>query len=514
MNYSRARSTQRVRFEHGLGDCVHFAHQLPLYLRRGFDIEVCCRRNKAILFEAAGVRVVEDRRGAATVRWFEGEEPTEDLRHDNYWYWSKLARNLSLPPMPDLGNPRFLWDEYCDVALTIEDLIPTAVRRSIEAYLDGLPRPVVMLHSHGATDRSRKDIPPAVLREVYRELLAVSPGTIVLLDDDPDLPTTPHWRIRRVRDDYGPIDIPELAALLSRADLIIGVDSGPLHLGRYTATPAIGVWMGDGSPATWALPRARQANIVVGQRSRCWVGQARLPFNIVDCSRPEALAETVGRTTQRMLGGPRYIPRTAIGRDVLLQHLVRDRQDASDNSFGGFDDRDQGYDFLLREASSQFEHPFIVEAGAMCETDQAVDAGQSTLVLGLFAAGHGGALTSVDDDAGSVAFARAAVGALGDSVEVVHSNSVGWLTANCQAIDVLNLDACQAREPGGAVQALQEVQAAFASLHSSSLIVLDDACYLNGGFIGSGALAVPWLLERGWRVLFSGCQTILSPTKR
>jgi hypothetical protein len=57
---------------------------------------------------------------------------------------------------------------------------------------------------------------------------------------------------------------------------------------------------------------------------------------------------------------------------------------------------------------------------------------------------------------------------------------------------------------------LSEIQAAEERLHHASIVVFDDTCYANGGFIGSGALGVPWLLERGWCILHSGHQTILS----
>ena len=41
----------RIQFNHGLGDCTYFAHQLPLYKRRGYDITVACPADKRILFE-------------------------------------------------------------------------------------------------------------------------------------------------------------------------------------------------------------------------------------------------------------------------------------------------------------------------------------------------------------------------------------------------------------------------------------------------------------------------------
>ena len=48
-----------VHWDHGLGDTVHFAYMLPLWARRNHEIEIRCSGDKACLFQAAGVKVVE-----------------------------------------------------------------------------------------------------------------------------------------------------------------------------------------------------------------------------------------------------------------------------------------------------------------------------------------------------------------------------------------------------------------------------------------------------------------------
>ena len=40
--------------------------------------------------------------------------------------------------------------------------------------------------------------------------------------------------------------------------------------------------------------------------------------------------------------------------------------------------------------------------------------------------------------------------------------------------------------------------------------MFDDTPWQNGAFAGKGAKAVPWLLDQGWRVLYSGYQVILA----
>jgi hypothetical protein len=502
--------TVRVRFEHGLGDCVYFAHQLPLYLRRGFDIVVSCRPDKEVLFRAAGVPVAAAADGSAGVPWFEGETPTGDLRFDNYWKWSKLARNLSLAPMPDIGHPAGLWAEYCGVALDARPFIAEEARNWINRYASELPRPLILLHPHGETDSERKNIPPPLLRRICHELLAGTEATILLLDWESKAPPIPHWRVRHVQHDFGFLDTSQLIALLDRADLIIGVDSGPLHAARLTQTPAIGIWMRNGSPATWSLPRDMQANIVVGRESRRWTRHARLPFNILECEEPDLLPTVLGRAAGRMLAGSRYLPPHQLGRDILLQQFVRDWQGAPDNAFGGFNDRDRGFDELLRTAARRFDRPLIVETGCIRSEEDFKGAGFSTLILSMFAVGRGGELVSIDHEPAHCDLARRTVACLGEAVEVIEGDSVAWLAGNRRTIDILHLDSRDSDQAGCAEQGLCEIQAAEDRLHHGSIVAFDDTCYANGAFIGSGALGVPWLLQRGWRILHSGHQTILS----
>jgi hypothetical protein len=234
-----------------------------------------------------------------------------------------------------------------------------------------------------------------------------------------------------------------------------------------------------------------------------------LVFNIIECDQPDSLPAIVGRVAKRMLAGSRYLPASDLGRDVMLQQFVRDWQGAADNAFGGLNDRNRGFDKLLRTAAQRFRRPLIVETGCIrCEEDFR-GAGFSTLLFGLFAASHGGALISIDHDTGNCDFARRTVACLGESVEVIESDSIAWLAHNRRMIDVLYLDSQDSDQPGAAEHALREIEVAIDQLHDQSIVAFDDTCYANGRLIGSGALGAAWLLEHGWQILFSGHQTVL-----
>lgn len=70
--------------------------------------------------------------------------------------------------------------------------------------------------------------------------------------------------------DFGPCPLDLLLALMLEADLLIGVDSGPLHLSRFTDIPTVGVWMPGHYPATYTLPRPEQLNVVLADHTRQW----------------------------------------------------------------------------------------------------------------------------------------------------------------------------------------------------------------------------------------------------
>lgn len=64
--------------------------------------------------------------------------------------------------------------------------------------------------------------------------------------------------------------------------------------------------------------------------------------------------------------------------------------------------------------------------------------------------------------------------------------------------------------PGHADHALRELEAAMPKLHDQSLVLVDDTPWNAGAFVGKGARVVPWLTERGWKILYGGYQVLMS----
>ena len=109
--------------------------------------------------------------------------------------------------------------------------------------------PVAILHYQGNTSAERKNLTHDVASEICRSLQAGGLIPIILdwdsrtpLGDGVDVfcPGSSHplWG------GSGTGDAGTIAALIQRSQLMIGVDSGPLHVAGATTTPTIGVWTG------------------------------------------------------------------------------------------------------------------------------------------------------------------------------------------------------------------------------------------------------------------------------
>ncbi|BCZ84370.1 hypothetical protein PTKU64_80450 [Paraburkholderia terrae] len=499
-----------IQFTHGLGDCAWFALQLPLYVRRGYRFRLACSADKHIVFAGSGVELTADASGTLFVPWHEGLQPTAEADWNNAWRWNKGARNFSVSPMPDIGTPKDLWDEYRAERVNLLPHLPVASCRAAGDWLHALARPVVLVHTHGNTGPERKNLDAVQCRRLYFRLLEETDGTIVLLDWDNRVPRLAHWRVRHLADDWKNIDTSTLFALMAQSDLLIGVDSGPLHAARLVDMPAIGVWTRGGSPLTWSLPRPRQLNVVIARDRPVWAARARIAYHIVEINDGESGIDQLATLAGSMLAGPHFLKAPHAGADAQLQWFVRQRLRGGASPLGGYVDRHRSFDLLLSQLAERFVQPQVVETGCIRAEDDFAGAGFSTYVLGAYLHARGGHLVSVDVDPNHCAFARQWTCCFGDTVEVCTADSVAWLASSRERIDLLYLDSLDANDPHAGEHGLAEIEAAYPRLHGRSLVACDDTVYQANAFHGKGALVVPWLIERGWRVIYSGHQTVLS----
>lgn len=108
--------------------------------------------------------------------------------------------------------------------------------------------PVVAIHYQANTSSNRKDLPHWGIQELCGRLLGLGYVPMILdWDRRSPLPDgrsvfCPSVDEKNLWKGYGTGDAERLAALISRCSMMIGVDSGPLHVAGSTDTPTIGVW--------------------------------------------------------------------------------------------------------------------------------------------------------------------------------------------------------------------------------------------------------------------------------
>ncbi len=500
-----------VSFYHGLGDCANFARLIPLYLRRGHRIGVECTPDKSILFRAAGAEIVE--KAEHSHPWAHSpHEVHSGQGHD--WQGSKSGWNISEPPLPSIGEKAELWDEYCASEVRVLPHVPKDDIEVVKRWLADLPRPVVLLHTKGNSGQQQKSLPDAVAVGLYKELLDRFEGSFVLLDWDNRVPRLASWRVRHLADLGGPCPTERMFALMEEADLVVGVDSGPLHACGLTGTPSVGIWMPAHYAARFALPRKNQLNIVLAEPNRAWNRYRRIPWNLVEHPGDAYDAAKLAEWCASMLRPSRYLPADCRAADVQMQQWVLDWcRNKTGGSLSGHVDRSHSFDVLFRELRARFERPTIVETGTIRAEDDWPGAGFFTYLAGAYVFRSGGVLHSVDLDPANCRFAQTWCAPFGNSVHVHTGDSVAYLRGFGGPIDLLYLDSLDTYEPGHAEHAMRELEAAMPWLHEKSLIVFDDTPWHVCAFTGKGARAVPWLLQQGWNVLYAGYQVVLSRSK-
>ena len=245
----------QIKFDrHGLGDCVHFAHALQLYKRRGFEVTVQAEVNKRFVWDVAGVNVVHS--GNLPDHPYLYPARFDDLAQPDCEQ-NKVVFGLTHNVMPKLDvSAEALWEELCAVRLSAHPLIPCEAHTEAEAFIAGLPRPLVCLHSRGTNWHERKSLPTDVAFDVIVKLIERTGGSVIVLDFDQRAPMVGSERCKGIKPGWGHIGIDRLCALYERCDLMIGVDSGPFHVAAMTDIKSLGLFRSL-HPCRVCLPSSR-----------------------------------------------------------------------------------------------------------------------------------------------------------------------------------------------------------------------------------------------------------------
>jgi len=243
-----------IQFRHGLGAAVqlttvlrHLRHYHP-----DWNVSVAARAGQHSAFSGLCRRVFvlgeEDvpRAGYDQVHVLDWEEP--DTCYANWPSTSAercLATVFRLSPIPDL----------CVYAIEPDRQAFNRARPYLEDRCkagtnDNGRYPVVLIHYEGNTWQDLKNLPVGVARHICEEVIRRG-ATPVILDWGERTPLADGQRIYNPGGDdplwggTGTGDAAVLAALTELSVLMIGVNSGPLHVAGATSTPTIGVWTGQ-----------------------------------------------------------------------------------------------------------------------------------------------------------------------------------------------------------------------------------------------------------------------------
>ncbi len=496
-------------FDHGLGDVVQVLHLLELYRRRGFTINAHYEINKKAIWDLAGYKYIPVE-GAQYHGWkyHSGFNVPHDADtgHGNKIYGNLC--NTDETPLPPLGTPDEIWTELCDVRIPRHAAIPQDAVNFVNAFVEPLPRPLILLHSKGTNFQQSKSIPDTEVEKLYRILLDAMPGSIVLLDWDHRVPKLSHCRMRHIKDDIGHIDLYTTLALFDRADLLIGVDSGPYHLAALTDLPTLGVFHHH-YPACVALPRQQSVNLTRSSYRPQNIARRRR-WNLIEYPEHMPSAEHISVHALRMLEGCRYLPDgDNLARDIQLQQMVRDWSRQS-TGLSAYADRNNTLDWLLRRRKERFPNTCrIVETGCSRSSED-WSAGYSTYIFSVLADSISGvSLLSIDHNQSHLDTAKSVIGGWHGNVEFQCSDSIEALKRLTIQPDILFLDSWDSDAPGHAEHGLAEIIAAEPHLHNRSIIVYDDTVWERSSWKGKGAMGVPYLLSRGWRIVASGYQVVM-----
>lgn len=450
---------------HGLGDTANFVFLCKYYTERGHALAVQTDPTKRCLFEAAGCTLTN---APKTAHGYPHPPEADTAQPGTPWHGNKCAWNISRAPLPDVGGCAAVWDDLCRVEVRLDHLVTADVRARIDPLVD---RDTILFHPQGNTGPADKNLTHVQQRELLTELLDRTDARIVLLDWDNRVARLENRRIRHLAD-LGCWSTLELYHAIERAGLLIGVDSGVLHFTRLTRTPAVGLWTRH-LPSHYALPRAQTVHV----SQPCPVNTARrLDYQIVDNIPLEAVC------AQAFTQGPKTVFQDSLLRRTRNQ--VKGQPVDRQRSFA-----------LLRQLAPGADW---LEVGCIREAED-WSAGYSTY---LFTA-LGVRLTSVDTNPANLAFARRVCG---PGLTTVHATGEAHLRATMDTYDAIYLDGADADTPDGALCTRREAEALLPRLSPGGLVLIDDCARPDGG---KGRLAVPFLLQNGFRIVYEGYQVLL-----
>ena len=288
----------RLQFSsHGLGDVVAACHAMALYQSRGYDVAIQIEPNKRWAWEAAGIPIHHG--DDLPIHPYHYPSDFFDLSKPDHTH-SKIAHLFEVAELPKLGTKAAVWQAICDIEIDATHAVSSRAMDDAAKFLEGLPKPIILLHSKGTNWQEKKSIPDGVAFQLIRELLDTG-GSVVTLDWDGRAPTLGHERVRGIKPTWHHISLEEFGALCILSDLLIGVDSGPFHLAGWFDIPTLYVSR-EIPPVRCCLPSPMATYLVPAKDHEHWL--ARGPeWRFLEFQGSEATAMDIACVASAILNG-------------------------------------------------------------------------------------------------------------------------------------------------------------------------------------------------------------------
>ncbi|QDU82987.1 ADP-heptose--LPS heptosyltransferase 2 [Planctomycetes bacterium Pla163] len=230
--------------------------------------------------------------GFESPRIWRGRFHTATVPFNRYWH---VARNFRCLAGGENGR-----------AVEPEDLTPLTVSDTTRERLDALlseeglggAGPLIVLNPNAGALSLERRWPTANFADLARRLARELPGARVALigsrgerDYTGEILAQAGEGLGAAANLAGRLDVAELGALLERADLFVGNDSGPMHLAAALGTPTVGLFgpetpvmyepIGTRTRALYRPPACSPCiNVHDNKLSACWRGRPECLLNL------------------------------------------------------------------------------------------------------------------------------------------------------------------------------------------------------------------------------------------